>query len=96
MRGFAVHGNIVCVGVIGNPPVPTGIYRSTDYGVTWNYVAGLLDIETMAAGGGTTIYAGELFSGHMSPDDGDTWYSVPVGSAFSILAWDQYCFYRRP
>jgi photosystem II stability/assembly factor-like uncharacterized protein len=89
--GFAVRGNIACVGIIGFP-LATGIYRSTDYGLTWDLAETILDIETMAAGGGHTMYAGELFTSYVSHDDGLTWSGMGIGAAFSILAWDEYVF----
>jgi photosystem II stability/assembly factor-like uncharacterized protein len=91
--GFAVRGNIVCVGVTTNPTLPkTGIYRSTDYGLTWNFAEGLLDIEVAAAGGNSTMYCGELFSAYVSHNDGLNWVGLGLGGAFSILAWDSYAF----
>ncbi len=90
--GFATRGNIACVGVIGNPPFPTGVYRSTNYGVTWTLADPILDIETMATGGNHTMYCGELFTSYVSYDDGQTWNGLGLGAAFSILAFDNYAF----
>jgi len=91
--GFAVRGNIVCTGVTTNPTLPnTGIYRSTDYGVTWTFAEGLLDIQVAEAGGNSTMYCGELFSAYVSHNDGLNWVGLGVGGAFAILAWDSYAF----
>lgn len=89
--GFAVRGNIACVGMV---PFPgnNGVYRSTDFGVTWSFAAPIPDIESMAAGGNNTMYAGNLFSSYVSHDDGISWTEVPVGGGFAILAYDQYGF----
>jgi photosystem II stability/assembly factor-like uncharacterized protein len=91
--GFAVRGNIACVGVIGTPSISvSGIYRSTDFGVTWTMSQNVPDIETMATGGNHMMYAGELFTSYVSYDDGLTWGGLGLGAAFSILAWDNYAF----
>src|SRR5205085_9072977 len=93
--GFGIRDNVACVGIIASPG--RGIYRSTDYGVTFSFADGLLDISVVKEGGGTFMYAGSLFSVSMSVDDGFTWGGVgpgipPGGGAFTILAWDNYVF----
>jgi len=89
--GFAIRNNIACVGVAGFPSIDyTGIYRSTDYGINWSRVNGAFDIEFMGAGGNTTMYAGSLFSGYVSHNDGLSWSSIPVNGVFAIHAWDNY------
>ena len=90
--GFAVRNNIVCAGLINFPSPPTGVYRSTDFGITWSFVVGLPDVDQFATGGGSTMYCGELFTSYVSHDDGFTWLSLPIGAAFTILAWDEYAF----
>jgi photosystem II stability/assembly factor-like uncharacterized protein len=95
--GFAVRNNIVCVGVIGHPSINyTGIYRSIDYGNTWVRVIDLLDIEFMGAGGNSTMYAGSLFSGYVSHNDGLSWSGIPVNGVFAIHAWDNYALIGNP
>jgi len=89
--GFAVRGNIACVGIIGFP-LQTGVYRSTDYGITWTLADPILDIETMATGGNHTMYCGELFTSYVSYNDGLTWNGLGLGAAFSILAWNNFAF----
>ncbi len=89
--GFAVRGNIACVGIVAFP-LPDGIYRSTDYGVTWFFTAPLSDIEVMAVGGNHTMYCGSLFTSAVSYDDGINWQGNGIGGAFTILAWDSYAF----
>lgn len=89
--GFAVRDNIACVGIVAFPS-PVGVYRSTDYGVTWFLTDQLPDIFTMATGGNHTMYAGELFSSYVSYDDGINWQGMGIGAAFTILAWDNYAF----
>jgi hypothetical protein len=89
--GFAVRGNVVCVGVSSFPQTK-GIYRSTNCGVTWTLASPMQasDIIVMATGGGSTMYAGDLFGAFVSHDDGFTWGGVGVGGAFTLLAWDEY------
>jgi photosystem II stability/assembly factor-like uncharacterized protein len=91
--GFAIRGNVACVGVSSYPQTK-GIYRSTNYGVTWTLAAPMqaADIITMATGGGSTMYAGDLFSTMVSHDDGFSWGGVGVGGAFALLAWNEYAF----
>jgi hypothetical protein len=91
--GFAIRGNIACVGVSSFPQTK-GIYRSTDSGVTWSLISPMqgADIITMGTGGGTTMYAGDLFGAYVSHDDGFTWGGLGLGGAFTILAWDEYGF----
>jgi photosystem II stability/assembly factor-like uncharacterized protein len=89
--GFAVDGNIACVGIAGYP-LQSGIYRSTNSGVTWSLAATIPDVEAMAAGGNASMYAGDLFSSYVSDDNGISWSGIPVGGAFAIHAWDQYAF----
>ncbi|HZV70792.1 MAG TPA: hypothetical protein VFG10_14655 [Saprospiraceae bacterium] len=95
--GFAVHGNIVCTTVNAFPnqpgfPSQTGIYRSTDYGITWNLVAEILDVGFLTAGGGQNMYGGFLFSSYVSHDDGFTWLSTGLSATFTVLAWNNYAF----
>jgi photosystem II stability/assembly factor-like uncharacterized protein len=91
--GFAIRGNIACVGVIATPAISaTGVYRSTDYGINWTMAENIPDIETMATGGNHVMYAGELFSSYVSLDDGLTWNGLGLGAAFSILAFDNFAF----
>lgn len=93
--GFAVRGNVVCVGIVASPG--RGVYRSTDYGVTFSLTDPLLDIICIKEGGGTNMYCGSDFTVSMSIDDGQTWGGVgpgiPAGGGtFTILAWDNYVF----
>jgi hypothetical protein len=90
--GFAIRGNIACVGVSGFPSIPyTGIWRSTDYGINWTWTEGLLDISFMGTGGNSTMYAGSLFTSWVSHNDGITWNNMPgTGGMFTVLAWDNY------
>ncbi|HUR29907.1 MAG TPA: hypothetical protein VMZ69_00675 [Saprospiraceae bacterium] len=89
--GFAVRGNIVCVGVSSFPQTK-GIYRSTNCGITWTLAQPMQasDIFEMAAGGGSTMYAGDLFGAFVSHDDGFTWGGTGIDGAFTIIAWDEY------
>jgi len=89
--GFAIRDNIACVG-ISSFPMQGGVYRSTDYGVSWTLADPVADIMFMATGGGSTMYAGELFTSYVSHDDGLTWQGLGLGAAFAIIAWDQYAF----
>ena len=91
--GFAVRGNIACVGAYVNPPFAPGVYRSTDYGVSWSFTGATFDVDRMATGGGQAMYAGNLFNAFASYDDGLTWgASLAVPAGFTILAWDNYVF----
>ena len=65
-----------------------GVYRSTDYGQTWqnvssgqlNYMAQGLSVDSLG-----DVYAGTYFGMLKSTDKGDTWSNIVSGRFYSVL-----------
>ena len=99
VQGIAVHGNVVCAGVI---PLGTttdgGIYRSTDNGISFSFAsAAVVDPVTLESDGFGNFYAGTLFDFSRSTDDGINWSGAGAGipfnsGAFAIKAIDENVF----
>ncbi|MEO6165888.1 MAG: T9SS type A sorting domain-containing protein [Chitinophagales bacterium] len=97
VEAIAVNGD-VAVASLSSFNAPSGIYRSTNNGVSWTQVAGIFDIVSMASDGGDHFYAGTLNSGNfVSSDNGVNWQSVGGGipggaGGFTIKAIGQHVF----
>jgi hypothetical protein len=66
-----------------------GIYRTTDQGTTWTQVAPqTLTVGSMAAGSGSTMYAGTSSGVYRSTDNGSSWQATTMTS-YSIVAAGQ-------
>ena len=86
--GAAANGTVVCVGVQSG--APTGVWRSTNSGVTWTQAGSLPDVISLAADGGY-FYAGSFDQNYRSTNNSMTWNPVgpgiPAGSGgFCVIA----------
>lgn len=80
VEALAVNGTIAVAGLSnGNSAHPSGIYRSTNNGVTWTNVSSILDIICMASDGVDHFYAGTFEGNFVSADNGLGWNSVGPG-----------------
>jgi photosystem II stability/assembly factor-like uncharacterized protein len=87
----AAIGNVACAGVVAGISANSGIYRSTNNGVSFTLQANLLDAVCMAADGGNYFYYGTFGGCAYSPDNGISWFAVgggfpPSDPGFCILA----------
>ena len=65
--------SLAYAGVFGQSSFVTGLYKSTDAGVTWAFRPALMvDIERLAVNG-SNVLAATLFTGFYSTDFGETW-----------------------
>jgi photosystem II stability/assembly factor-like uncharacterized protein len=73
--------SLAYAGVFGQSFSVTGLYKSTDAGLTWSFRPALMvDIERLAANG-NNVLAGELFGAWYSLDFGESWgFSDPPGN----------------
>jgi photosystem II stability/assembly factor-like uncharacterized protein len=73
--------SLAYAGVFGQSFSVTGLYKSTDAGVTWTQRQALsVDIERLAANG-NNVLAGQLFGAFYSLDFGESWaFSDPPGN----------------
>ena len=73
--------SLAYAGVFGQSSSVTGLYKSTDAGVTWTQRQALnVDIERLAANG-NNVLAGQLFGAFYSTDFGESWaFSDPPGN----------------
>lgn len=88
--GLAANGHIVCAGITSFT-LGSGMYRSTDNGVTFTKIIIIMDVISMAADGESYFYAGTYTGNYYSPDNGLSWYNVGPGiplddPGFCILA----------
>lgn len=86
--GFAAEPGFAYAIVSSGVFTTTGIYRSTNGGVTWGLVFPTMQITPSAiAAGDGVVYLGDLLSGlFRSSDHGVTWSATPFsGATFAIL-----------
>jgi photosystem II stability/assembly factor-like uncharacterized protein len=71
--------SLAYAGVYGQSSFVTGLYKSTDAGLTWAFRPALMvDIERLAANG-SNVLAATLFTAFYSTDFGETWGSSTPG-----------------
>ncbi len=94
-EAITANGNVAVAGVFeGVFPFQSGIYRSTNKGVTWTFVQSFLDdIISLDGDGIDHFYGGGFFGNFRSTNNGLSWSSIgngiPVGTGgFSIKVVD--------
>jgi len=88
-------GSLVYAGSFGNSFSTTGLYKSTNAGVTWISMTSSInaDIEILAVKG-LNVLAGNLFAAFFSLDGGETFgsSSPPGGGIFTYTLKDNFVF----
>jgi hypothetical protein len=75
--GLAANGAVACVGIASG--APTGIYRSTNSGATWQLVSNIPDVISIASDGVDHFYAGSFTENYRSTNNGSQWNPVGPG-----------------
>ncbi|MBA3649253.1 MAG: T9SS type A sorting domain-containing protein [Chitinophagales bacterium] len=92
VEGLGANGSVAVAGVDQIvSPFQSGLYRSTNSGVTWTFIGGILDVITIESDNVNTFYAGTLFNSYRSTNNGLTFTlmenGIPSGTGgFAIKA----------
>ncbi len=81
VSAIAANGNVAVAGVVqGVFPFNSGFYRSTNKGVSWNFVQRILDDVVCLDGDGKDhFYGGSFGSNWRSSNNGQSWETMGVG-----------------